>query len=378
MAIFHLKAKIIKRQGSGKKTNSSVSAAAYRHRAAMSHGDENFRYTRKNSDMVDEFIMSPELENNWITKIINYPDISIAQKSEFLWNAVEKTEKRKDAQLAREIEISLHHELTIEQNKKLLKTFIQKNFIEKGMIADVAIHNPGNNLHAHVMLTTRDLEGAGFGKKNRTWNDKNLILEWRKNWEIESNLALKAHSPQTPEISCETLAKQRENALAAGNLELAAALDRESVRHIRRENQYLYRTDKKETRKINDINFKNELKERQEKRQEIINEKIREYIKNRVTELSKYLSIAASRARKRIRNVRVNGRERLVRAAREVFIERDNNKPTIGQGLLQNIESKIKENEKQDSTKENNRIQRWEHPFRVENKPKPPKPRFRR
>jgi ATP-dependent exoDNAse (exonuclease V) alpha subunit len=63
----------------------------------------------------------------------------MAHRSE-LWNSVEKTEKRKDAQVAREINIALPRELTHEQNWQLAKAFVQKEFVSKGMVADLNLH----------------------------------------------------------------------------------------------------------------------------------------------------------------------------------------------------------------------------------------------
>lgn len=70
------------------------------------------------------------------------------QDRSFLWNSVEPNEKASNAQLARSFIIALPKELSVEENKRLITDFIQKNFVSKGMIADLAIHdesNDGNN-----------------------------------------------------------------------------------------------------------------------------------------------------------------------------------------------------------------------------------------
>lgn len=390
MAIYHLNAKIIKRQGNGEKRHSSVSAAAYRHRAEMTHGGEKFRYTRKNSDLVDEFIMSPDLENNWIVEIANSP-APVAERSEKIWQFVELMEKRKDAQLAREIEVSLHHELTIEQNKELLKTFIQKNFIEKGMVADVAIHNPGNNLHAHIMLTMRDLEGQAFGKKNREWNNQDLILEWRKSWEIESNLVLQAYSPETPQISCETLAKQRENALAIGNYQLAAELDREPVRHLKRDNYkklnfegtYIPKIMRSMNKETSDNAFKKKLLERTQQRLIRIKENVIQYFENRHLEFSQYFTNANNRVKTKLRDARNESRNRLKRERAITIttinrllerINRPIEQPNRDKELNNKNTQEINRNKEINKTETPRPILKWENP----NLYKPPvyKPKF--
>jgi len=87
------------------------------------------------------------------------------QNRSFLWNSVELNEKASNAQLARNFIIALPKELSFEENKKLITEFIQENFVSKGMIADLAIHdesNEGNNnIHAHIMTTLRPINEKG-------------------------------------------------------------------------------------------------------------------------------------------------------------------------------------------------------------------------
>ncbi len=98
----------------------------------------------------------------------NTPDFLIKSSND-LWNYVEKTEKRKDARTAKEFKITLPCELTNEQNIKLLREYLKKNFTDKGIICDFVIHNDKDNKnpHAHVMITTREITPTGFGKKGR-------------------------------------------------------------------------------------------------------------------------------------------------------------------------------------------------------------------
>nr|WP_041969517.1 MobQ family relaxase [Clostridioides difficile] len=82
-----------------------------------------------------------------------------------LWNSVELNEKASNAQLARNFIIALPKELSVEENKKLITDFIQENFVSKGMIVDLAIHNENdegnNNIHAHIMATLRPINEKG-------------------------------------------------------------------------------------------------------------------------------------------------------------------------------------------------------------------------
>ena len=89
-----------------------------------------------------------------------------------LWNSVELNEKAINAQLARNFIIALPKELSLEENKDLIGEFIQENFVSKGMIADLAIHqgnDEGNgNIHAHIMTTVRPLNQDGtWGAKSK-------------------------------------------------------------------------------------------------------------------------------------------------------------------------------------------------------------------
>ncbi len=137
-----------------------------------------------------------------------------------LWNAVEKVEKAKNSQLAREIELALPAELTLVQNRFLVRNYCQHNFVDKGMCADICIHDKGDgNPHAHVMLTMRPfnedntwgarqkkeyiLDRGGnkiYDKKRRQykcksvpstdWNGHTKAEEWRAAWTEAVNTEL--------------------------------------------------------------------------------------------------------------------------------------------------------------------------------------------
>ena len=177
MAIYHLSAQIIGRSAG----RSVTAAAAYRahekimdERTGITHD-----YTRRRGDF-ESFIMAPDHAPDWV------------HDRAHLWNEVEKTEKRKDAQLARELNVALPIELTPDQQKDLLKEFVEINMVNRGMVADVAIHRDHEeNPHAHILLTMRDISADGFGKKNREWNpdfgfgkvqNAEKYVDWREAW----------------------------------------------------------------------------------------------------------------------------------------------------------------------------------------------------
>ena len=108
-----------------------------------------------------------------------------------LWNEVERVEKRKDAQLSREVMIALPAELSHWQRQALTREYVQAEFVSEGMIADIGYHDfDSHNPHAHIMLTMRSIDSDGFGKKKREWNKKSAISAHRQVWAEYANQAL--------------------------------------------------------------------------------------------------------------------------------------------------------------------------------------------
>ena len=100
-----------------------------------------------------------------------------------LWNAVEKSEKRKNSQTARSIDAALPVEISRSEQIDLVQNFCNQCFVTNGMCVDFAIHDKGDgNPHVHILLTTRRVVENGFTVKDRSWNDKSMLLEWRKLW----------------------------------------------------------------------------------------------------------------------------------------------------------------------------------------------------
>jgi len=172
MACYHAEVKVISR-GSGR---SSVAAAAYRSREKLYDERQGmeFDYSKK-KDLAHAEIVLPE----------NAPE-RLKDRST-LWNEVERTEKRKDAQLAREVELSLPNELNLNQQTALVREYVQTQFVDQGMIADFCIHKSEKNPHVHIMLTMREVSEEGFGQKVRSWNDKAHLLTWREEWAVVQN-----------------------------------------------------------------------------------------------------------------------------------------------------------------------------------------------
>ena len=216
MAIFHFTAKIIGRS-SGR---SSTSASAYR--AGVKITDRRtgmiFDFTRK-SGCDDSVILAPENAPAWVY-----------DRSE-LWNRVEEKENRKDSQVCREMEFALPRDLTREQMKALALDFVKNQFVNEGMIADVAFHklNTGNP-HCHVMLTMREISPNGFGQKVRAWNERELVEKWRESWATHANKALK-EAGHSDRIDHRTLIEQAHEAAQVGDMDKARELDRLPMFH---------------------------------------------------------------------------------------------------------------------------------------------------
>ena len=208
MAIYHCSIKIISR-GKGK---CAVAAAAYRSGDNLTNEYDGIThdYTRKGGVVHTEVLLPDHAPSEYVNRAV-------------LWNAVERIEKAKNAQLAREIEIALPKELTREQGISLVREYVKEQFVNAGMCADIAIHDKNDgNPHAHVMLIIRPIEQDGtwgakqkkeyildrdgnkiYDPKKRSykcksipatdWNEQTKAEEWRSAWaeicnqELEQN-----------------------------------------------------------------------------------------------------------------------------------------------------------------------------------------------
>ena len=178
MAIYHFSVKTISRSAG----RSAVACSAYRSGEKLideRQGKEQ-DYTRKTGVEFTK-IYAPENTN---------PELLDRNQ---LWNTVEKVERRKDANLAREFEIAFPHELNKEQRERMLNDLCQELVKRHGVVVDAAIHAPHTqsgsderNYHAHIMFTGRqiDLETGDFAKKrNRDFNKENssqTVNQWRE------------------------------------------------------------------------------------------------------------------------------------------------------------------------------------------------------
>lgn len=232
MASYHLSVQIVGRSplrgGRDGKPRNVVAMAAYRAGEKLTDArtgriaDFSGRRGVAHSE-----ILAPEGSAAWL------------RDREQLWNHVEAMETRKDAQLAREVNIALPHELDDAGRLELVRTFVAEQFVALGMVADIAIHQPvpekgddPRNHHAHVLLTLRQATEEGLRRvKTREWNSDSLLKGWRASWEEAQNRAL-ARAGRRERVDHRTLEAQRMQAAAEGNRTRAAELDRKPETHM--------------------------------------------------------------------------------------------------------------------------------------------------
>ena len=210
MAIYHLSIKIISR-GKGK---SAVATASYR---------SGEKIKNEYDGIVHDFTRKGGIAHTEILLPQNAPQEFSDRGT--LWNSVEKIEKSKNSQLAREIEIALPKELNREKQIELVREYVKENFVKVGMCADIALHDKNDgNPHAHILLTMRPLnEDKTWGAKSKKeyildengekvklkngnyktrkintvdWNEQDKAEEWRKTWADITNKYLEENSIQ--------------------------------------------------------------------------------------------------------------------------------------------------------------------------------------
>jgi len=202
MAIYHCRLKIFSRSNG----HSAVAAAAYRSGSVLcdERAGKTHRYDRR-SGVKETFILAPG----------NAPKIFSDRAA--LWNAVERSETRKNSCVARELILALPHELSA-ADMLTLTTDMSLWLVERYRVAvDSAIHAPTGddderNHHAHLLFTTREVTSAGLGAKTRILDDRATGKEEteiiREVWEALANEALKSAGLPDVQIDRRTLEEQ--------------------------------------------------------------------------------------------------------------------------------------------------------------------------
>ena len=159
MALFHLSVTQTKRSAG----QSAIASAAYRagERLYSEYYGEYSDYTRKGGVICSDILLPSHVPPEYADR-------------QTLWNAVEKAERGKNAQLAYSFDIALQNEFSLEENIALARQFLLENFVSRGMVVDFAVHQPDRedggipNPHFHVLCPIRPIEQNGkWGLKQR-------------------------------------------------------------------------------------------------------------------------------------------------------------------------------------------------------------------
>ena len=222
MAIYHLSVKAIGRSAG----RSATAAAAYR--AGVEIADERtgevHDYRRKQGVLHSEIVL-PAGAGEW------------AADRARLWNAAELAETRRNSTVAREFEVALPSELTAVQRTELTRRLAQEIAARHRCAVDLSIHRPDRegdkrNHHAHVLCTTRRLEGAFLTEKTRELDDLKTgeVTRWRSRWAELVNDHLHRHG-HVARVDHRSLEAQGEARIAQSHLgPSVSAMERRGIR----------------------------------------------------------------------------------------------------------------------------------------------------
>ena len=255
MALYSFSVKPVSRL----KGESAVKVAAYQSRG---------RLNDKREDALYDFTHKADLFHAEIFLPSTAPSIFLDRQT--LWSEVDRVEKRYDARTGRAVIAALPNELTVEEQIKLVHEFVVEAFVNLGMCADVAIHSGRredkahkedeptkilpNNPHVHILLTDRPIDRDGFcAKKNRDWNKKAYVRQWRELWEKVQNREFERKGLDV-RVRHESLEVQK--------------IDREPTKHLGRKVAEMQRRGKETDRGDENRVIEARNKEREERKQQ--------------------------------------------------------------------------------------------------------------
>ena len=169
MASYHFSVQVVSRGGG----RSSVACAAYRAAQKLTCERDGLvhDYTRKQGVLHSEMALPEHAPERWLDRST-------------LWNEVEATERRADAQLARETVFAVPHELSREQQVEFCREAVRELYVSRGMVCDWAMHDAdgdGHNVHCHVLSSLRSCDESGFlAKSVNVYTVRNADGEERK------------------------------------------------------------------------------------------------------------------------------------------------------------------------------------------------------
>ena len=189
IALYHFHVDQIKRS----EGQSAIASAAYRagEKLHSEYYGEDSDYTNKGGVIYTEIFLPPHAPREYADR-------------ETLWNAVEKVEKGKKAQLAYSFDISFQNEFSQEENIALARQFLTEHFVSRGMVVDFAVHEPEreeggiNNPHFHFLCPIRPIEQNGkWGLKQK----REYVLDENGNPNIDIDHTRKSRNPVDIKIS---------------------------------------------------------------------------------------------------------------------------------------------------------------------------------
>jgi hypothetical protein len=169
LASYHFSVQVVSRGGG----RSSVACAAYRAAQKLTCERDGLvhDYTRKQGVLHSEIALPEHAPERWLDRST-------------LWNEVEATERRADAQLARETVFAVPHELSREQRVEFCREAVRELYVSRGMVCDWAMHDAdgdGHNVHCHVLSPLRSCDESGFlAKSVNVYTVRNADGEERK------------------------------------------------------------------------------------------------------------------------------------------------------------------------------------------------------
>jgi len=160
MAIAFARARYIGRSSGG----SAVRSAAYNAREGITDERTGALYYFAHRDSPEHHeVLLPEGASEAL------------RDAKALWNAAEAAENRRNSQVAREIVLALpaDAEVSPEDRVELARSFAEQHFVSKGLAVQIDVHAPhvGDgeseraNHHAHLLITTRRVEGDQLSAK---------------------------------------------------------------------------------------------------------------------------------------------------------------------------------------------------------------------
>ena len=174
MAIAFARARYLSRASGG----NAVRSAAYNAREAITaeRTGELFHFRHRDAPEHHEVLLPEGASAHFSNAAV-------------LWNVAEAAEQRRDSQVAREIVLALPADrvLTTEDRVELARSFAAEHFVSKGLAVQLDVHSPHRdrdrdrgegegawaegtggdhtNWHAHLLITTRRIEGDQLSAK---------------------------------------------------------------------------------------------------------------------------------------------------------------------------------------------------------------------